>query len=158
MAYMLLSKENDAFGCYRVYLNDSELNTSNIRQEDYDIQTISEDQMNQICEGTLQPVKTNNVLTWETTPVEELGQVVNELSDINPGAYKYMDHLDGIKKAYNDFLESNPNHSRYNEVKAAYDALPTYSELLPLLPLNKPLWKSLKENGYPLTISPFRLP
>lgn len=158
MAKMLLTNDANSTGCYRVYLDDTEFSTANIRQEDYDIHTITEDQMNDICEGKLTPVKTNNVLSWITVAEADLGTIRNQLSDVNPGQYEYMIHLDGLKTAYKDFLDSNPNHSRYAEVNSAYNALPQYSTLVNLLPLNTPLWKSLKDNGYPLTICPLRLP
>jgi len=139
MAYFIFDKlENVDGSLYRIQENLSDLNNTNINQNDYKIIEDTQDNFNSVKYSLKSVLKfNNNIIIYENTPIVPI--IKNEL--------KFK--INEIKNIINPFLKNNKNHPLFDRWNNYYNQLNNLDLDSITYPLNKSLEQYFNDLGQP---------
>jgi len=139
MAYFIFDKlENVDGSLYRIQENLSDLNNTNINQNDYKIIEDTQDNFNSVKYSLKSVLKfNNNIIIYENTPIVPI--IKNEL--------KFK--INEIKNIINPFLKNNKNHPLFDRWNNYYNQLNSLDLDSITYPLNKSLEQYFNDLGQP---------
>jgi len=139
MAYFIFDKlENVDGSLYRIQENLSDLNNTNINQNDYKIIEDTQDNFNTVKYSLKSVLKfNNNIIIYENTPIVPI--IKNEL--------KFK--INEIKNIINPFLKNNKNHPLFDRWNNYYNQLNSLDLDSITYPLNKSLEQYFNDLGQP---------
>lgn len=146
MAFLIFLKnrDGDTGSLYRIAKNSSDLNSLNLSTNFYKFIEISDDNFNQVKN------ETKLVIGYNENLVNYMDfQVIYPNTKGKTGPQQFLEEIENYQKAIKQFLDSNPNHSKYLDFKNFNDVLESVKPNINNIqfPLNQSLVQYLEANN-----------
>ena len=147
MAYFIFDKlENVDGSLYRIQENLSDLNNTNINQNDYKIIEDTQDNFNSVKLNTKSIIKyNNNIISYENLSITFQNKVILKT------------HIDDLNNQIKQFIDNNPNHPLFSKWNNYYNQLNNLNLDNITYPLNKSLEQYFSDLGQP-SLNSLQLP